>query len=186
MENSAWQPMDPMARVCLNERPEWACCVVPLRGIDVHDVTQLARGDNAKCVLPDRIEQMIVAGACDQASGICELKKAAGFISVQGERFLYIYMGAELQTFRRQSVVRVRRRRHMHDVRPDLRKHAIDIVILSGDVETRGCLIGQIRLAIAHCNDPGVGYLSEFPADGRRRFGRNQQRLCVMAHSLAT
>ena len=40
--------------------------VVALRGIDVHDAPQLAGGYNADCVLPDRIEQMVVAGAGDQ------------------------------------------------------------------------------------------------------------------------
>jgi hypothetical protein len=105
---------------------------------------------------------MIVPGAGDEASRVCEFEKASRFFGVQGEGFLDINVRAELQTCRRQSEMRVRGRRHMHDVWSNVCKHAIDIVILFGDIETRGCLIRKIGLAIAHRDDTNVRYFLDF------------------------
>jgi hypothetical protein len=50
----------------------------------------------------------------------------------------------------------------MHDVRSNICEHAIDILILFGDVETGGGLIGKISIAIAHRDDTSAGYFLDF------------------------
>src|SRR5689334_4709267 len=95
MKNSAGQPMDPMARVCLNERSKRARRVVSHRGVDVHNAPHLAGGHDAKRLLPDRIEQMVMSGTGDEASCTCEFQKLPGFVGVQGEGLFDIHVSAE-------------------------------------------------------------------------------------------
>src|SRR4051794_35450508 len=73
-----------------------------------------------------------------------------GLDRISRERLLNVDVQARLECPNRDSLVRMRRRCDVQDIRPSCLDHTVQVVKNSGDSESRGSLPCQIGLLIAH------------------------------------